>query len=104
MLLPAMSARAMAVAPRRAPDPSRRKAVAWGAMATSKCGLSNRIDVAAKVTRSLNCVVRVPTSTALDNESNATLYSVRPHHKEFPSGVYFTAEGIVKLDVVYEYK
>jgi hypothetical protein len=28
------------------------------------------------------------------------LYSVRPHKSEFPAGVYFNAEGIVKFEVV----
>ena len=39
-------------------------------------------------------------STALAIESNATLYSVRPHQKESPSGVIFTADGSVTLPVV----
>src|SRR5436190_734618 len=48
-------------------------------MATSKCSLSYTTDVAANVSRSLNAVVRPPTSMALAMESNDTLYSVRPH-------------------------
>ena len=69
-------------------------------MPTSKCVVSRSTDVALKVRRSLNWVVRLPTSEALDIESKATLYSVRPQNNEFPPGVYFTAEGMVKFELV----
>jgi hypothetical protein len=62
--------------------------------------LSNKIEVAVNETRSLNCVVRGPVSIELETESNAMLYSVRPHKYELPAGVYFTAEGIVKFELV----
>src|SRR5215470_16858878 len=70
----------------------------------SKCELSNTTEVAVKLTRSLNWVVREPKSTALDIESKARLYSVRPHSTEVPAGVYFIAEGMVKFEVVNEYR
>src|SRR5262249_26635726 len=100
MLLRPMSSRTMAVAPYRAPDSSRRNMVACGATAMSKCVVSNSTDVPVRVTRSLNWVVRPPRSTALEIESNAMLYSVRPNNNEVPKGVNFNDDGMVKFELV----
>jgi len=94
-IAPPPSYRPITVAPIRVPVSLRKNAVTCGAIARSKCLLSNTTEVAANVKRSLNCVERTPVFTALSTESNDTLYSVRPHNRESPAGVYFAAGGSV---------
>src|SRR5690349_22262412 len=98
-LLRPESYRAIAMAPKRAPSPSRRKNDAWGAMAISSFSPSCRTEVAAHVIDWLNCVIRLAPTSATDTESKATLYSVRPQMMLDPAGVYFKAAGSVRLSL-----
>ena len=69
-------------------------------MAMSSFSPSFNTALAAKVSRSLNCVMRWPSWATLSIESNAALNSVRPHKMLFPVGVYLMTEGMLKLPLV----
>src|SRR5205823_14623187 len=86
VLLRPLSYRAMATAPRRAPDSFRRKIVASGAIAISSFSPSRKTEVPARV-------------RAWPKGSKAALYSVRPQMIVLPSGVYRIADGMVKFRV-----
>src|SRR6185369_5629071 len=73
-------------------------------MAMSSFSPSRSTALAPKVTRSLNWVLRWPACATLSIESNAALYSVRPHRMLLPVGVYLMMDGMLKLPVEYEYK